>query len=512
MLMTSLFNAGLTVFIIRGNYRKPTNILLGIYLATLSLWALALIGTQYGPSYMVWLYCTKGTYTAGLIIAASFYLFAIAFPEEILPRKRTIILVYAISLLYIAALFISPTFLTERIVVHDWGNSAELNTPEYLIFVAIFCFLYLGGLIRIWYKWFRASGIVRTRLLVIAAGVTATGIGGLYYDIILASPFIDQFQYIWTGPLFNTVMAVLIMYSVLRLRLFNAKVIVTELLISLLWVFTLLRALVASEPREQFLNGALFLFSLVIGSLLVHSVRREVEQRERIEQLSNEKSEFMSFASHEIRNPITAMRGYASLIADGTTGETNQATKDAAQTILVTGNQVLMLIAQFLDKSKLELGQIAYAKDKFDLGKSVSVVVDGFVPHASQKNLYLKKEFDQPDLQVIADETKLKEVIGNLIDNSIKYTPTGGITVSVAKHNGMGRVTISDTGVGIPKETIPHLFQKFSRADAQKMNLKGTGLGLFLGKQFIEGMGGKIWVESGGEGQGSRFIVEVPAA
>jgi len=99
-----------------------------------------------------------------------------------------------------------------------------------------------------------------------------------------------------------------------------------------------------------------------------------------------------------------------------------------------------------------------------------------------------------------------------LIDNSIKYTPQGEVKVSLEKGNGTVTVKIADTGVGIPADTIPQLFKKFSRADAQKVNLLGTGLGLYLAKIFIDAHKGRIWVESPGKDQGSTFFVELPAA
>jgi signal transduction histidine kinase len=105
----------------------------------------------------------------------------------------------------------------------------------------------------------------------------------------------------------------------------------------------------------------------------------------------------------------------------------------------------------------------------------------------------------------------VKEVVGNIIDNSLKYTRQGGITVSVDRIGVAIRVTISDTGVGIAPEVLPQLFKKFSRADAQRVNLLGTGVGLYLAKTFIESMGGRIWAESEGTGKGSRFLIEFPA-
>lgn len=315
------------------------------------------------------------------------------------------------------------------------------------------------------------------------------------------------------GNISASIYLALVAYAIMQHRLFNMKVIATELLIFSLWLLVFVRLLLADTTADQLIEGGLLAVLLVVGVLLIRSVDKEVEQRERIEQLSNEKSEFMTFASHEIRNPITAMRGFASLIVDGTTGDVNAKTKDAAEKIFVTGNEVLMLISTFLNKSKMELGQIQYNMSPFDLGAAVGVIADGYAPHATQKGLQLVRHIDPSQkFMVIADEGKVKEVIGNIIDNSLKYTKQGSLTVAVERHGVATRVVISDTGVGIPPEVLPHLFKKFSRADAQKVNLLGTGVGLYLAKTFIEGMKGRIWAESEGTGKGSRFIIEFPTA
>ncbi len=201
------------------------------------------------------------------------------------------------------------------------------------------------------------------------------------------------------------------------------------------------------------------------------------------------------------------------MIVDGTIQGVNADTKDAAQKILVAGHDVLNIIATYLSKSKMELGQIKYDSATFDLGEAVALIADGYVPHAEVKGLTFSHNIDTSHkFMMSGDQGKVKEVIGNLIDNSLKYTKQGGITVSVERHGPFVRAVISDTGVGIPQETIPHLFKKFARADAQKVNILGTGVGLYLAKIFIEAQGGRIWAESDGEGKGSRFIIEFPAA
>lgn len=315
------------------------------------------------------------------------------------------------------------------------------------------------------------------------------------------------------GNISASIYLAIVAFATVQHRLFNLRVITAELLTFAIWLFAFTRFILAETVRDQLIEGSLLAVSLVIGILLVRSVNREVAQREEIQALSDEKSEFMTFASHEIRNPITAMRGYASLIVDGTAGEASQQVRDAARHILVEGNDVLHLIAQYLSKSKVELGKIQYLSAPFDLGAMVSGIVDSYAPHAAQTGVAIVKHIDTTQrLTVVADESKVKEVINNLIDNSFKYTRQGTITVSVIRHGVSVRVEVSDTGVGIAPEVMPQLFKKFSRADAQRANLLGTGVGLYLAKTFIDAMGGRIWAESEGPRTGSRFIVEFRAS
>jgi signal transduction histidine kinase len=180
---------------------------------------------------------------------------------------------------------------------------------------------------------------------------------------------------------------------------------------------------------------------------------------------------------------------------------------------MATGNDVLALISQFLSKSKLELGQLTYDAVDFDLGEVVRDIVEGMRPHAKERGLALKLTFDPATpVGVRADRAKIKEAIGNIIDNAIKYTKEGSVAVTVGRRNRTAMVSVSDTGVGIAPQALPHLFEKFSRADARHMNRLGTGLGLYLAKVFVEAEGGRIWAESEGDGKGSTFYLELPLA
>ena len=378
-----------------------------------------------------------------------------------------------------------------------------------LLYSAYFLVLYVGLILySLWIliRAFRSKKDreVHGRILYVLLGSILSFGGGISNFFLWYNIYVPPY-----GNFLVAAFPFLLGYSILKHGLFSLKTIAAEILVFFICVVLLIEV-ITSDTGTQLLLRSVFLATVAgSGYLLIKSVYREIQQREEIERLSNDKSEFMTFASHEIRNPITAMRGYASLVIDGTLGEAPAEIKDSAKKILVLGDEVLSLISQFLNKSKIELGQISYSIKDVDVGASVASIADGYVPHAALKGLMLNKDVDQAeDLHVKADEGKLKEVIGNIIDNSLKYTKHGNITVSAHRHGVHVRIEVSDTGVGVSPEILPHLFKKFSRADAQKVNLLGTGVGLYLAKTFIEGMGARIWAESDGKDKGSRFIIE----
>jgi len=184
--------------------------------------------------------------------------------------------------------------------------------------------------------------------------------------------------------------------------------------------------------------------------------------------------------------------------------------KEVLQTIFDSSNALSVVVQDFLDVSRIEQGKMNFEFTNIDLGKLVEDVMIELRPNIEKKHLRLVLSVE-PKVMVYADKGKLKQVIENLIDNALKYTPKGYIEVRLARVEHMARLTIKDTGIGIRPQTLPNLFQKFSRQeDASKANILGTGLGLYVAKELLRAQCGHIWAESEGEGQGSTFTVEVP--
>lgn len=315
-------------------------------------------------------------------------------------------------------------------------------------------------------------------------------------------------------------------YFVIQLKFLNRnQTMAAQVLVIGLWLAVGSILFIQNLYYVRWIVGATLIFLVILGYLLVRSFKHEILQRKEIEKLAHDlegantrlkqldqmKSEFLSVASHQLRAPVTAIRGYASNVVDGSYGPVPENLKEPLNVIQESGRLMASSIEDYLNISRIEQGRMKYEKSDFDLTELTARVVHELSPVASIKKLVLTMTPAEP-IMVNADIGKVKQVISNLLDNAIKYTEQGCVTVSVEKKDGKAHITLTDTGVGIAAEEIDKLFSKFTRArDANKVNTTGTGLGLYVAKQLIEGNGGKVWVESEGVGHGSRFIIELPA-
>lgn len=234
---------------------------------------------------------------------------------------------------------------------------------------------------------------------------------------------------------------------------------------------------------------------------------------EKLKSLDKLKTEFLSLASHQLRSPLTAIKGYTSMLLEGSFGEVNTNQKEAIDRVFQSVQHLTKVVEDLLNVSKIEQGGMKYEMAPFDLAKNVKEIADDLSITAKNKNLVLSYESDSSDSYIVnGDMEKIRQVILNLIDNSIKYTKEGWIKVKVSKNltNKTIRTSVSDSGMGMTDEIKNSLFQKFSRGEGGKVNTGGSGLGLYLAKQIVEAHNGKVWVESEGPGKGSNFIVELP--
>ncbi len=233
---------------------------------------------------------------------------------------------------------------------------------------------------------------------------------------------------------------------------------------------------------------------------------------EKLKSLDALKTEFLSLASHQLRSPLTAIKGYASMVLEGDFGEINPQAKDAVERVFQSTMNLTKVVEDLLDVSKIEQGGMKYEMAPFNLCDISSDMTKDLSIVAEKKGLHLVFESGSAsECMVNGDKEKVRQVVLNFIDNSIKYTKEGSITVAVHKINNKITFTVKDTGMGMTPEIKATLFQKFSRGDGARMNTGGSGLGLYLAKEIIEAHKGKVDVLSEGLGKGSTFLFEMDA-
>jgi signal transduction histidine kinase len=236
------------------------------------------------------------------------------------------------------------------------------------------------------------------------------------------------------------------------------------------------------------------------------------EANDRLKQLDQLKSEFLSVASHQLRAPITAIKGYVANVLEDSYGAVPEYLKEPLEVVQESTRVMTSSIEDYLDVSRIEQGRMKYEMSSVDVTALARRASEELKPLAEKKGLVLSFT-EAPEIIVEGDFGKIKQVFTNLIDNAIKYTENGSVAVSIVKDDTkkVARFMTNDTGIGIPADEIGKLFEKFTRArGANSVNTTGTGLGLYVAKSLVEGHGGTIHIESDGPGKGSRFIVELP--
>lgn len=231
-----------------------------------------------------------------------------------------------------------------------------------------------------------------------------------------------------------------------------------------------------------------------------------------------EQAEFISTASHEMRTPVASIEGYLGLALNANTATVDVRARDFILKAHEAAQHLGRLFQDLLDVSKSEDGRLTNNPKVLELSNFTETIVQGLLPKAQEKGLILTyipssqraQRTLVPVYFVNQDNDHIREILNNLIENAIKYTPQGEVQVNIDGTEDKVIVSIKDTGLGIPTEDMPHLFQKFYRVDnVDRQQIGGTGLGLYLSRRLAEAMQGRLWAESV-YGQGSTFFLELP--
>jgi signal transduction histidine kinase/putative methionine-R-sulfoxide reductase with GAF domain len=243
------------------------------------------------------------------------------------------------------------------------------------------------------------------------------------------------------------------------------------------------------------------------------ALEREHQRAEALAQLERARREFMQIASHELRTPLTVIRGYASMLEEGSLGQLPPAAQQALKTLLDKSTEMRVQVERMLLLARLEDGAIPPQMNQLDLRQVLKEAIDRVRPQVALKHGEMQVALADEPLSVIGDAERLGTAVDNLLQNAVKFTADAPrIQVKGLRNNGRISIVVQDNGIGIPEEARGRLFEKFYRVnDPTLHNVAGTGIGLYLVRQVVEGHGGEVKVNSR-PGAGSCFEIDLPAA
>lgn len=223
------------------------------------------------------------------------------------------------------------------------------------------------------------------------------------------------------------------------------------------------------------------------------------------------KTEFVSLASHQLRTPLSAIKWYTEMLLDGDAGKINAKQKKFLDEIYHGGSRMVELVNDMLNVSRLEMGTFIIELKPTNIPDIAESVIKESMSTVKSKGLRIKKEYDSKCPIMYVDPKLTRIILENLLSNAVKYTPRGGlVTIAIKPQKSYLLVKVADTGGGIPKHSIPHIFTRFFRADnAQLMDPEGSGLGLYIVKTIVDHAGCKIWFKSE-EKKGTIFYLTIP--
>lgn len=509
-----LVNLALAYVVYRNDPRSATNIIFALLSIAISAWLVVINRASSPADLSVILLYTRLTVFLAVPQSVLFFLLSHTVPDETMSFKRHFFLFTMVGMGIIMGLTLSPAVFSNVQITGDTIKSIPgSGMPFFAVFVVFYSIAAIYTLVK---KIRHASGEIRRQLLFMMEGILLM-LGLIIVTIMVPIIFFQNQMFIPFSPLYVLIFLGMTAYAIVKHHLFDVKVIATEAFAVILWIMLGSRLLVSGSWNEFLINGLIFVATIIFGIFLIRSVRREVQQREelkianvKLQEADRMKSQFLSFASHQVKSPMTVVKDYADLIRDGNYGAIPDKVKETATKIHDSAERLIKLVNDLLDLRKIEEGKIEYIFINVDLAALLKNICEEFKTLADAKHLAMTWEIPAEPIMAKIDESKLRQVFQNLLDNAIKYTESGWVKIQIIHQQSKIIIKISDTGLGIPKELLPSLFEQFERGSKEAKKIQGTGLGLYIAKQFVLAHHGTVVAASDGPGKGSTFTVTLP--
>lgn len=485
-----------------------------------ALWIMSVQVAISVPDAAVILFSRRLALAAAVWIGFLIYYFSYYFPR---PNKS-----YQFPFMWVAmvTIVISVVSLFTSYVLSNVtyiaGQQRNVYGFGYYVFAAFFIGSLLLGIYNSLSKRSELNREERIQINLVMIGLVVSGAIALTTNLILPQILgvYDTGQF---GPLAVVIFVCLATFAMVKHHLFNVKTIAVELLVSGMGLVILLMVLFASSNQDKAMDLVLLAITIIVGTVLIDSVISEERQKDNLEKLDKDlelannryklldqaRKEFLSFVSHQLRTPMTVIKGYASYLREDGFYNSPDKVKDLSNKITDAVDRMDSLIASLLDARTLEEGKMNFAFQQIDFVKLANSVFEELKSSGIAKNLALSFETAVPSITVSADQIKLRQCVQNLIDNAIKYTSSGFVKVRIRTDGEWVTMSVQDSGYGLSDQVRGSLFQEFVRDSAVASKVKGLGLGLYITKEIIKAHGGEISADSEGEGKGSVFAMKL---
>ncbi len=518
----AVFTLGLFIYL-----RDRRNLVHRLALAmamSLGFWAMSstLSDVMHEPAPA--LFWARASIIGPFFFPAVFLIFSYYFPKangRMRWWKAALILLPSLLVLSV----LRTDFNIVSVTLADWGTdfTPGLLYPIGILYQVLYTALSAVQLVRARRE--NRDGVVRTQISLVLFMIVLVTFCQFFINALLPTVFGYTKATVF-GPATSFFFVLVLSYTIFRHGLMNLKVIATETFAMLLGFIGFVQIFWASSIFEFVSRLVTLVVTVIVGILLIRSVRTEVRRREEVQHLASElaagnkrlralddlKTTMVSIASHQIRGPLGGIRGYLSMFRDGDLGPLTEKQKEIVTLNLNVTTRLLNAVETFLDITKLESGKMTLRKEVLPLDGAVADVVEEFKLPVSKKGLALELKFECPrPLLIDFDPEKIKHVIFNLIDNAMKYTEQGTISVRLRRDGDEAVFEVADTGMGIAPEDAARLFGKYERGELV-IDRGGSGLGLYVVKMLTEMQGGRVWAASSGIGKGSVFGVGLPIA
>lgn len=416
---------------------------------------------------------------------------------------------------------ISPYVFTD--IHFDGGKLNPVVGWGMAVYMTIMISFFGLGIFWLMKKFFQAAKKERKNLLIILWGFGSMIVLLLVF-LLFAVVFFNNITFIPISPLFVLPFIVSTGYTLTRQEFLHIRLIATEFVASFLTIALLTEAFL-SENLATLLWKTVFAVGVsILGFLLIKSVHKEIKQRKelaklaknledanvKLKELDDLKTEFLSIATHQLRTPLSIIKGYIELIEDGIYGKPSKKLAEVLHNMDISNERLVKLVDEFLNVTRIEQGRTQYHFEKMDFGAMVKDVLKELAEKASLKKITFEDNVSGV-FKIIGDSDRLRHGVFNFVDNAIKYNQTGSVVkVRVSKEKSGVAVRVIDQGPGLDEKDLNNLFQKFYRSPNLSRDFEGTGLGIYVCRKFIEAHGGHVWAHSAGLGKGSEFGFWVP--